>query len=282
MFTDNVIPTPIEQSNTPIPANININIPNVTPENNRLTPLTVSFQVNDDEPSIPPNALETWRLCRSHLSAEARSRARAQHLRHLSNQGLLPHWSIGLAAIPTYLEEVADELVQLKKSQAHELLNKACEVLTTSAQQHRESGLAHRNTCKTIYGNNTLGLSQADFKLKQLIERDRQTCTELLQRRVEAIQANPVDSNTVVETLIYRPADTLNSRRGRGGSRHGCPHRGIWQPLIAGVPGFRWWALQARTVKPPPGNSPPALSRSSKVRQDCRFDYPNELARLWR
>lgn len=56
-------------------------------------------------------------------------------------------------------------------------------------------------------------------KLRQLIRRDAQLCTETLAKRAKELRTNPVNEDTIADTLSLQPTPAPTNRRGGRGSR---------------------------------------------------------------
>jgi len=189
----------------------------------RLNTPFISLQDQAEGPEIIPSALDPWRKARSYLSADAKFRVRALHLKNLAENQLLPSWTLGLAPVPGYLDTAISELVRYRSIQAQELLRIASTALSNKATEYRTTGAAYKATVANVYGNDALGLDAAQSKLKQLVKRDAQICHDTLASRTEELRRNPTTDDMIKESLTYRPTPVPPTRRGGRQTGRGRP-----------------------------------------------------------
>ena len=203
-LTNNTGDTPTPPTN----ARTNTNTNTIT-----NTEKNVSFALQNDENEgeflpIPHEGLPFFRRARGCFSAEARAVTRAEHLDRLSDNGKPPRWAYGIGPMPSYIEHVAKDLVNIKKRHALELARATARCLKDSALVSRRQGKLNLDTVETIYANDGHGFERASTKLTALVSRDNGQEHEKLTRREELITRSPTTDDDIVHHLSGKKVAT--------------------------------------------------------------------------
>jgi len=154
---------------------------------------------------IPFGADEVWKLTRKHLSAAVKSNARADHLDYLARNQLVPNWTLGVESLPGYLRPHIAELSSHRHIQALETMNEMSQRLRSAASVSRNLGIAQRTVLRQLYGESQNDFAISIAKINELVIRDESECRTSLSRRVEALQANPLQIRNVQDYLLQQP-----------------------------------------------------------------------------
>ena len=103
--------------------------------------------------------------------------------------------------MPSYVQPIASELVNIKRRHALELSRAVSRSLRDSALSSKRQGNLNLETVKTIYANDGRGFEQATTKLTTLVSRDNGQETERLTRREELITRSPTTDEDITNLL---------------------------------------------------------------------------------
>ena len=175
---------------------------NANPTHSTDKNVSFSLQGGTDEfLPIPAEALPFFRRARGCYSAEARAITRSDHLDRLSDNGKPPRWAYGIGAMPSYVQPIAKELVNIKRRHALELARAVSRSLRDSALASKRQGNLNLETVKNIYANNGAGFEQATTKLTTLVSRDNGQEEERLTRREELIARSPTTDEDIINLV---------------------------------------------------------------------------------
>ena len=164
----------------------------------------VSFSLqggSDEYLPIPAEGLPFFRRARGCFSAEARANSRADHLDRLVDNGKPPRWAFGIGSMPSYVQHIANDLLNIKRRHSLEITRAVARSLRESSLASRRQGKLNLDTVQTIYANNGAGFEQAATKLTALVSRDNGQETERLSRREELISRSPTTDEDIVNLL---------------------------------------------------------------------------------
>ena len=203
-------------SNNTAPTNADTGAPPNAPNTNSTTANTdrnVSFSIQGEDTTgdflpIPPEGLPFFRRARGCFSAETRANSRATHLDRLSDNGKPPRWAYGIGPMPSYMQSVATELVNIKKRHALEFTRAVARSLRDSSLASQRQGNLNLDTVQGIYGQDARGFDRASVKLSTLVSRDNTQENERLSRREELISRSPTTDNDIVDHLSGRRTAT--------------------------------------------------------------------------
>ena len=187
------------------------NTPTAVEPTNTDKNVSFALQNNDQEGEflpIPHEGLPFFRRARGCYSAEARANTRADHLERLSDNGKPPRWSYGIGPMPSYMKQVAKDLVNIKKRHALEFTRAVARSLTETALTSRRQGKLNLDTVENIYANDGKGFERASTKLVSLVSRDNGQEHEKLTRREELIVRSPTTDEDISEHLSGRKVAT--------------------------------------------------------------------------
>ena len=184
------------------PPNSNANPSNVNDNSTNAKSVSFSLQSGKDEfLPIPAEGLPFFRRARGCFSAEARAHTRADHLDRLSDNGKPPRWAFGIGAMPSYVQPIARELVDIKRRHSLEITRAVARSLRDSATASQRQGMLNLDTVKGIYSSNEAGFEQASTKLTALVSRDNTQESERQSRREELISRSPTTDEDIVNLL---------------------------------------------------------------------------------